>query len=894
MSLAPGTRLGAYEITAPLGAGGMGEVYRARDTKLHRDVAIKVLPDLFASDADRVARFSREAQTLAALNHPHIAQIYGVEESDHTRALVMEFVDGEVLAQRLARGPVPIDEALAIARQIADALEAAHDQGIIHRDLKPANVKLTAGGTVKVLDFGLAKAIDATGRVSDATADPANSPTLTSPAGTLHGMVLGTAAYMSPEQARGKPVDERADVWSFGCVLFEMLTGRRAFGGDEVTEIISSVLRDTPDLSLLPAAVPPHVRATLKSCLEKDARRRWHSMGDVQLLLDGQFDIGGGTGVTRRSASAARMRLMAAAILLATTTAAAVGALMFRRPAVVRPLTRLGLSLPGGATARDLTITPDGSKVVYVGDQGRRIYVRSLDALEPVEIANGAILAQLSISPNGRWVSFIDESTRLRKVPISGGPSSAVANLDGAARGVTWLTDDTLIVGTAARTGLLRVSASGAEPPTPITSLDDTGLDHVWPERLPGGKALLFGMEGATSGVDNRHVAALDMTSGRIKIVVRGGGRPRFVAGGFLAYGARGKTVAVPFRLDDLEVPEGATPLDLGFPSGPFAVSAEGTLVLGNGNAAGDDRLHTMVWVDRSGRETPIAAPARAYQYPQISPDGKRVAVSALREMADLWIWTQASATQTRLTLEPSTETAPLWTPDGKRLVFASNRADGVFNIWWQAADGTGSAERLSASPVAVFPSSVSPDGKQVVYWVTTPTGGRDLMMIALDGSRQVTALLQTPADELLGAISPDGRWLAYESNVSGQPNVYVRPFPRTDQGHWQVSMAGGRQPLWSRDGKELFFFSMDGEVMRMAVSAEAGRFTVGSPVRLFERRYSSDQAGLVARTYDVAPDGQRLLLLKSAAGADTPATAPEVIVVQNWDQELKRRMPVN
>jgi serine/threonine-protein kinase len=647
------------------------------------------------------------------------------------------------------------------------------------------------------------------------------------------------------------------------------------------------------NLSLLPAAVSPHVRATLQSCLEKEVRRRWRSMGDVQLLLDGQFDIGSGAEAARRSASAPRIRLMAAAVVaLGMTTALAVGALMLRRPAAVRPLTRLGLSLPGGATVRDLTITPDGSKVVYVGDRGRRIYVRSLDALEPVEIASGVILAQLAISPNGQWVSFIDGSTRLRKVPISGGPSSAIANLDGGARGVAWLTDDTLVVGTAARTGLLRVSASGAEPPTAITTLDDSGVDHVWPERLPGGQALLFGMEGATSGDDNRHVAALDMASGRVKIVVRGGGRPRFVVGGFLAYGARGKTFAVPFRLDDLEVPAGATPLDLEFPPGPFAVSADGTLVLGNSNGADrTDQLHTIVWVDRSGRETPIAAPARRYQYPQISPDGARVAVSALGEMADLWIWNLASATQTRLTLEPSTEATPLWTPDGKRLVFASNRADGVFNIWWQAADGTGSAERLTASPFAVFPTSVSPDGQQVVYWAATPTDGRDLMMIALDGSRRVTALLQTPADEWSGTISPDGRWLAYESNGSGQPDVYVRPFPRMDQGQWQVSMAGGRQRLWFRDGTELFFFSLEGEFMRMRVSAEAGRFGVGTPDRLFEHRYGSDPAGLVARSYDVSPDGQRFLLLKSASGSDTPATAPDVVLVQNWAEDLKRVM---
>src|SRR5262249_30927285 len=477
--------------------------------------------------------------------------------------------------------------------------------------------------------------------------------------------------------------------------------------------------RDAPDLSLLPAAVPAHVHAILKGCLEKDLQRRWRNIGDVRLLLDREFATGNAADVAGRSRPGAERRLLrTAVILLAITTALAVGALIIRRPADVRPVVRFRLALPGRDLGQSLTITPDGSKLIYVGDRGRRLYVRPMDSLEPVEIATGVILTQPSVSPNGQWVTFVDESTRLRKVPTSGGPSSLVTQLDGGARGATWLTDDTIIVGTAARTGLLRVSASGG-PLTPITTLDGSGLGHVWPERLPGGRAVLFSIDSAArgaSGDDSQQAAALNVDTGRITTLVRGGSRPRFVAGGYLAYMARGKAFAVPFDVDDLAVPAGTTPVDLGFEAGSFAVSATGTLVYATRNPTGDDDNRSLVWVDRSGRETPIAAPARSYQYPQISPDGTRVAVSSLGEMNDSWIWHFGAATLTRFTLESSVETAPVWTPDGKRIVFASDRAGGIFNLWWQPADGTGSAERLTASSIAVFPTSVSPDGKQAVY----------------------------------------------------------------------------------------------------------------------------------------------------------------------------------
>src|SRR5262249_52440927 len=640
--------------------------------------------------------------------------------------------------------------------------------------------------------------------------------------------------------------------------------------------------RDAPDLSLLPAAVPAHVHAILKGCLEKDLQRRWRNIGDVRLLLDREFATGNAADVAGRSRPGAERRLLrTAVILLAITTALAVGALIIRRPADVRPVVRFRLALPGRDLGQSLTITPDGSKLIYVGDRGRRLYVRPMDSLEPVEIATGVILTQPSVSPNGQWVTFVDESTRLRKVPTSGGPSSLVTQLDGGARGATWLTDDTIIVGTAARTGLLRVSAAGG-PLNPITTLDGSGTDHLWPERLPGGRAVLFSIENAAAaGGNKQQVAALDIATGRITTRVGSGSRPRLVSGGYVAYMAQGKALALPFDVDALAVPAGAAPVDLGFEAGSFAVSASGTLVYAIRNSTGDDDRRSLVWVDRSGRETPIAMPARPYQYPQISRDGTRVAVSALGEMNDSWIWHFGAATLTRFTLESSVEAVPLWTPDSTRIVFASDRAGGIFNLWWQRADGTGSAEQLTTSSVTAFPSSVSPDGTQALYWSSTPTGGRDLMMVALDGSRKVTPLLQTPADEWYGVVSPDGRWLAYESNSSGQPNIHVRPFPNVDQGQWQVTTGGGRQPLWSQDGKELFFCPTDGTVMHVPISSEKGRFSVGTAAQLFGTRYyGSEPTALVGRTYDVSPDGQRLLMIKSEPGRNPAGASPDGDVV--------------
>ena len=861
MPLGPGTRLGPYEILSALGAGGMGEVYRATDTSLGRQVAIKVLPDAFAQDAERLARFEREAKTLAALNHPHIAQIYGLEKSSGVQALVMELVEGEDLSQRIARGAIPLDEALPIARQIAEALEAAHEQGIIHRDLKPANIKVTPDGNVKVLDFGLAK-LSETAIAGASTPNMSLSPTITSPAMmTGAGMLLGTAAYMSPEQAKGRPADKRSDIWAFGCVLYEMLTGKGPFAGDDVSDTLANVLKREPDWSALPASVPASIRALLRRCVEKDRRKRVADVSTALFAIDEQASLSGSV-----AASAARLPRRSLWRRIAVLTAGAlVGAAVATtltwvatRPVPPR-VSRLPLASSGATalningTERDLAITPDGTHVVYVGNSGTQLFVRALDALAPVAIASGNNLSAPFVSPDGQWVGFRD-AVALRKVAITGGPPITLARLDGGLRGATWAPDDTIIFATNnPATGLQRVSAAGGTPEV-LTRPDHAQgeADHLWPELLPGGRAVLFTITAQTGGLDTAQVAVRDLRTGAQKVLLRGGSHGHYVASGHLVYVAAGTLRAIPFDLNRLETHGTAVPVlprlvTTPYGAGDFAVATDGTLVYVDvpGRLAANAR--TLVWVDRTGKEEPVAAPPRAYLHPRLSPDGTRVALSISDQENDLWIWDLRRATLTRLTLDPGLDWFPVWTPDGRRIIFSSNRG-GEFNLWWQAADGTGAAERLTTSSHAQFPTGITPDGTAVVFFDAT-TMAPDLLQLALDGTRQVTPLLQTKFEKRNGIVSPDGRWLAYESNSSGPTEIYVRPFPNVGGGQWQVSTAGGRMPLWARSGKELFYVGADGALLRVPVEASGATWNAGTPMKLLERGYYTPAATLAART---------------------------------------------
>ena len=863
IGLTIGTRLGPYEIATHIGAGGMGEVYRATDTRLKREVAIKVLPTSLAADPDRLARFQREAEVLASLNHPNIAAIYGLEESGDTRALVMELVEGATLADRIAQGPIPIDEAMPIARQIAEALEAAHEQGIIHRDLKPANVKVRPDGTVKVLDFGLAKLNDRNGpNVSNAPNALSMSPTITSPAMTLGGMILGTAAYMSPEQARGKQVDKRADIWAFGCVLYEMLTGRRPFEADDVSPTMARVLEREPDFDALPASVSARVRQALRLCLRKDPKQRAADIRDVRLALEGAFETAGSQAAA--AVVAPLWRRVATLTAGALVVAALGGALVWlaMRPADPVPprVSRLPIAFSGasaltiGGADRDLAITPDGSRVLYVGNRGTQLFVRALDALEPVAVFTGTPRGPF-VSPDGQWIGFVDNNTSLKKVAVTGGPAVTLATLDaGTPRGATWGPDDTIIFATATlATGLQRAGAAGGST-TVLTRPDRAHgeADHLWPELLPGGRAVLFTITAVTGGLDAAQVAILDLQTGMRTIIVRGGSHAHYVPsgpgspkraereGGHLVYAAEGTLRAVPFDLARLETrgtPVPVVPDVVTTAAGAVdaVVASDGTLayVSAGRGVTGANAPRTLVWVDRQGRETPIPAPPRAYTYPRLSPDDTRVVVYANDQEQDLWLWDLARATLTRLTFEPAQDSNPVWTPDGRRLLFNSTRA-GESNLYVQAADGTGSATRLTEGANAQYPTGTTAQGTRVVFTETTPTRARDLRLLKLTPTPEtagqgrgepvepprVEPLLETRFDERGGIVSPDGQWLAYESNSSGRYEIYVRPFPNVGDGQWQVSNAGGVQPLWARNGQELIYVSLTGALMRVGCRA--------------------------------------------------------------------------
>src|SRR5262245_14241014 len=915
MPLTAGAHLGPYEILAALGAGGMGEVYRARDTKLDRDVAIKVLPELFVSDPERVARFQREAKTLAALNHPHIGGIYGLEDAGGVRALVLELVDGPTLADRIAQGPIALDDALPIARQIAEALEAAHEQGIIHRDLKPANIKLRSDGTVKVLDFGLAKALEPT---SGASASVTASPTITTPAMmTGLGMILGTAAYMSPEQAKGRPADKRSDLWAFGCVLFEMLTGKRAFEGQDVSEVLAAVLRSEPGWTALPVRVSPSIRRLLRRCLDKDRKQRLDSAADARLEIDDALAPidDGGTGRAPMPGAAWTRTLPWG--VAGTAFAGLVLVLLFWVPwnkTLPPRVTRLAISTAGSAltingTDRDVVLSPDGTHVVYEGNNGSQIFVRALEALEPVAIASSGTgnIRSPFVSPDGQWVGVSTGGNVLLKVAITGGPPIRLTTMDGSFRGAAWTPDDTIVFSTNnPTTGLQRVSAAGGIPEV-LTRPDHAHGegDHLSPQILPGGRAVLFTITPETGGLDAAQMAVCDLRTGAQKVLLRGGSDGHYVAsrpgsperadreGGDLVYVAAGTLRAIAFDPTRLETHGSAVPVlprlaTSSSGAGDFDVATDGTLVYVDALGRANER--TLVWVDRSGKEEPVAAQPRAYQHPRVSPDGMRVALWSNDQDDDIWIWDLRRQNLTRLTLDAGQDRFPVWTPDGQRIVFNSNRG-GALNLWWQAADGTGVAQRLTTSSNNQFPSGITPDGTAVVFNEATPTMGNDLFQVALDGTHRVTPLLQTQFDERNGVVSPDGRWLAYESNSSGSRyEVFVRPFPNTAGGQWQVSVAGGTRPLWSRNGKELFYVGSANELLGVPVEVTGATWNADQPVKLVEGRYLAAQ-GTAGRTYDVSPDGRRFLMLKRQ-GADAGAAPPPIIVVQHWNEELKRLVP--
>jgi len=866
LSLASGTRIGPYEIVAPLGAGGMGEVYRARDARLNRDVALKVLPELFARDPERMARFQREAQVLASLNHPNIAALYGLEESGNLRALVMELVEGATL-----QGPLPLEEALGVARQMADALEYAHEKGVIHRDLKPANVKVTPDGVVKVLDFGLAILGDGS------WVSGVGAATL-SVAATREGVILGTAAYMSPEQAKGKPVDRRADIWAFGVVLFEMLTGRKLYGGETILDTLAAVARDEPLWETLPPDTPSSLQHLLRRCLDKDPRRRLQAIGEARLLLEDP--LAPAQHPTPKTHHRPRSGLAAALALVALLAAW----LWLRAPQPPpRPVGRFTAALSNPGRIPFLTLSRDGSRLAYIGFSSGtlQVYVRPMDQLEAKPISGTDGANSLFFSPDGQWIGYT-AGGKMKKVPVTGGASLTLCDSP-SFWGADWGPDDTIVFHAGRGAGLLRVSAAGGKPQV-LTTLEtkrgETG--HNWPRFLPGGKAMLFTILTGTS-YDDARIAVLDLKTGEKRLLVEGGANARYVPTGHLVYARAAALFAVPFDLDRLRVLGSPVPVLEGVSwsslngLADFAFSDAGTLVYVPGGAEAANR--TLVWVDRKGTVQPLSAPPRAYLMPHLSPDGQRLAIRITGgELSDIWVYELIRGALTRLTFD-SSNSNPIWTPDGKRVTFSSVRS-GKEGLFWTPADGSGPPEQLLAAEGPVTFPAWSPDGKVLAFQQRVAGGQFGIWVLPTDGNRKPRPFLQAPFNNSGPQFSPDGRWIAYFSDESGRSQVYVQTYPGPG-GKWQISTDVGIFPRWARHGRELFY--RNGDKM-MAVDVQTSpTFRSGTPQVLWEGRYEGGPH------WDVAPDGKRFLMIKGAGDQSAPG---QMQVVTEWFDELRRRVP--
>ncbi len=878
-----GKTLGSYHVLDKLGEGGMGEVYRARDSKLGRDIALKVLPDSFAADPDRLARFHREAQVLAALNHPNIAQIYGFEDSGATHALVMELVDGPTLADRIEQGPVPVAEALAIARQIATALEAAHEQGIVHRDLKPANVKVRPDGTVKVLDFGLAKAMDPT---SSSDVNVMNSPTLTR--ATQFGTILGTAAYMAPEQAKGRKVDRRADIWAFGVVLFEMLAGERAFKGDDVSDVLAAVLRQDIDWKALPADTPMKVRRVLERCLERDPAHRLRDIGDVWIGMDAPDEPTAPIAAmpVRRPSALSRWLPWVAAIVIA---AGSIAWALSRRS---EPASQLVIR--SAQNLKDLSLfvstSRDGTRIAYTVATGSPnasagIVFRMLDQFEGRVVPGTEGGAFPLFSPDGQWIAYGDlGDQKIKKVPITGGTSIALC--EGSLQwGGAWGDDGTIVFRGAK--GLMRVSADGGVPES-LTTLDSSKGEnsHVRPQFLPGGRRLLFTV--MTQG--EAQFAVRDLDKPGHQIIAKGGANGQYVASGHLTF-VRGTTLfAIPFDPSRLEVTGGEVPVveDVSVigPSGTadYSVSASGVLAyFSSPGTAGT----TLAWAERTGQTKVLPGQSRQlWGTGRLSPDGRLVAngITNDRNLRDIWTFDVERGTLTRLSFgkEGDTNDLPIWAPDGRR-VFYSGTAEGKHGLYAVPADASARPTLLLPTEGGATPRSVTPDGRTLIYSEVGSDKRPRLMVLPLsaDGPQGQPHPLHPDAAgaETDGQLSPDSRWIAYESNESGGIEVYVQPFPGPGP-KTRISLEGGSTPRWSKDGRELFYWARVAVARLMAVDVVTSpEFRAGTPRELFRQPSTT--------TWDITPDRNRFLVeLSARAGGSTLA------IVTNWFEELRRRAP--
>ncbi len=888
MTLPAGTKLGPYEIVAPLGAGGMGEVYRARDPKLNREVAIKALPPDVAQDAERLSRFKREAQVLASLNHPNIAAIYGLDEAGDKLFLVLELVEGEELADRLKRGAIPLDETVELAKQIALALEEAHEKGIVHRDLKPANVKLTRDGKVKVLDFGLAKAYaaDAAGHSG---IDSGNSPTMTH-AATMAGMILGTAAYMSPEQARAKSVDKRADIWAFGVVLYEMLTGAQLFHGETVSDTLAAVLTRELDMKALPAETPNALRRLLRRCLERNPKNRLHDIADARIVLDelsrGETD---GLGVAPAAAKAPALRRVLPWAIAALAVVAVIGLALRPRGAAApleRPPTAFGILVPPetflpGSESPLLDLSADGRTLIFVasGGQTSGIYRRSLDRLAIARIEGSEGAAHPVLSPDGRFIAFFAGGA-LRKIPAEGGPAVTLAAAR-AARGVSWAKDGSLVFSPLYNSGLLRVPATGGAP-VAVTNLDVARGErtHRWPQVLPDGRTVIFtvGLTTSPGDYDGANIDAVRLDSGERRTLLRGARMARYSSAGYLVFQRGGTLLAVRFDAERLE--KVGEPFTLaegvgGQPSsgaGYFSVSASGLLTYVPQNSIPNESA--LVTVDRTGHETELPIPAASFSIPRISPDGRRLAYgigSGAAADDDIYLFDFSDNRSQRLTFGQG-HAGPVWSPDGKSIAFTQGRS-GEIGLFTKRADGSGGITPLLGSTAIILANAWLADGRHLL--VTDSQGTIDIRVLDAMGGTVAPLFVSDTAAEYAAALSPDERYVAYTTTETGTDEVFVETYP-PGRGKWQVSPAGGFSPVWSRDGRELYF--ADGDSL-MAVDIDTKDvFRAGPPRKLFSGPFVLSLP--TSRNYDVGPDG-RFVVIKPKLVSTTPR---ELVVLDGWD----------
>jgi Tol biopolymer transport system component/tRNA A-37 threonylcarbamoyl transferase component Bud32 len=885
MAILPGRRLGPYEILSAIGAGGMGEVYKARDTRLDRIVAIKVLPAHLADRADLRERFDREAKTIASLNHPHICTLYDTGHQDGIDYLVMEYLGGETLAQRLQKGSLPIHQVLQYAIEIADALDKAHRKGITHRDLKPGNIMLTKSGT-KLLDFGLAKLKQ---EAAPSTPD-SQLPTMKS-AITGEGTILGTLQYMAPEQVEAKKVDARTDIFAFGAVVYEMATGKRAFEGKTQASLIAKILESDPaPMTLLQPMTPPALDRVVKRCLAKDPDKRWQTASDLCEELRWIAE-GGSQAALRPAATGGRARMLprwavGAGLACLIVAVIAVFALLILKPTPPKPVTRTVITLPPGdrlvgPDQPALALSLDGKQLAYAAIRGvtSQIYLRSMDSQEARPIPGTEGATEPFFSPDGQWVGFFADG-KLKKVSVSGGAAVTLGNA-GTYFGGSWGSQGTIAFTPQAVSGLQQVPDAGGAPQA-LTRIEkgDTS-SHRWPEFLPGGKAVLFTARGSAG---DSQVAIQSIATGERRNLISGM-QPRYAASGHLIYAQGGTLMAASFDPRRLEIKGTPVPVvegvasSVSLASSQYSVSDNGSLVYVSGGAQANQRR--MVWVSRNGAEQPLPAPPQAYEIVRVSADGRRVAVELDEQF---WLYDLARDTLTRFTFEGSRNQNPVWIPDGKRIAFFSTK-EGPGNLFWQLADGSGGLERLTTSQYSQIPRSWSPDGQLLAFDEVNPKTHYDIWVLRMS-DRKAQPFLQTPFSEGGATFSPDGHWLAYVSNESGRPEVYVQPYPGPG-GKWQISTGSGTEPAWNRNGKELFYRT--GNKMMAVDVATQPSFSAGKPHMLFEGQYLTTDWPLISTAYDVSADGQRFLMVKATEQA---SSATQINVVLNWFEELKQKVP--